>query len=235
MLEQIKNMTTPNDIMKSEKKNVAKLLKGSRDPYKVKKSLLKFYASLDNNMRNVASAYHLPLECREGCSYCCLLKVDAKAHEIFSIVDYIDDTFTANEKEALIHRLHESADEISPLTAQEHLVSNIPCGLLVNDSCTVYPVRPSLCRKFHSTSQANCIDSYERPTDNSVPSSEDRDLDMAARAAIIGYDEGLKKSKLDVAVYEINKALLYALSDPSYKQAWRKGNKTFPDDAEAKH
>ena len=227
-------MTTPNDIIKSEKKIATKLLKGSRDPDKVNKSLLNFYASLDNNMSNVASAYHISLECREGCSYCCLLKVDAKAHEIFLIVDYIDDNFTTNEKEELIQRLHESADRIAPLTAQEHLTSNIPCGLLVNDSCSIYPVRPSLCRKFHSTSQEICIESYERPTDNTVPSSEDPDLDIAARAAIIGYDEGLKKSKLDLTVYEINKALLYALNDQTYKQSWRKGNKAFTDDAEAK-
>ncbi len=228
-------MVTFNDIKNSEKKKAAKFLKGSRDPDKVKRSLMKFYASLDENMANIVSTYNIPIECRDGCSYCCLLKVDARAHEVFSIADLINSNFTEDDISSLKDRLRSSADQIAPLTAQEHLVSNILCGLLVNDSCSVYALRPSMCRKFHSTSQELCIASYERPTDNTIPSSEDENLNISARAAIKGYDEGLKKSKLDVTIYEINKSLLYALESTEHKQEWRKGKKAFPVDAEAKH
>jgi len=185
-------------------------------------------------MANIVARYNIKIECGNECSYCCLLKVDVRAHEVFSIMDFIKNNFNDNDINSLKERLRSSANEIAPLTAQEHLVSNIPCGLLVNDSCSIYSVRPSMCRKFHSTSKKLCIESYERPTDNSIPPSEDENLNISARAAIIGYHEGLKKSKLDLAVYEINRALLYALENPSHKQEWRTGKKAFPTDAEAK-
>lgn len=227
-------MATFEDISRQQKRAVIQALKGSREPAQVQRLLSEFYAAMERNIAGAIVANQIPVQCSQGCFYCCLLKVDAKAHEVFAIVAHIEQHFSADALAALKVRLQQSADAIAPLSAAQHLVANIPCGLLVDNGCSVYAARPALCRKFHSTSAALCKASYERPADTTIPSSEDEGLDGAVRAAIGGFEEGLKKSQLDTTAYEINRALCYALQSGDYQRRWRRGNHAFPADARAK-
>jgi len=229
-------MVTFDDIKNSEKKKIAKSLKRSRDPVRVSYILTQFYTYFDRNFHDYIINNGVNIECKEGCDYCCYLKVDARAHEIFTIADHVEKHFAPAEVTALKERLHEAADKIAPLTKKEHLSTNISCGLLADGMCSVYSVRPLLCRKCHSTSVDMCRAYFENPTDRSIGTSEDIGLNAVARAAIEGFGEGLEKSRLDTTVYEINRALLYAMEDLAlYKASWRKGEKAFPDAADAKN
>ena len=227
-------MPTPEEIRRYEKKAASKMLKGSREPGRVKNALVKFYSSLDRNMQAVVKANAIGIECGEGCSYCCYLKVDTHAHEVFLISDYIKQNFMPDEIEALKVRLQNNANTIRPLTREQHWVTNVQCALLVNDRCSVYSVRPALCRKFHSWSVDLCRQSHEAPDDPTIPSSEDVTLNISAREAILGFHDAIKKVRLDSETYDINSALFYALNDSAFESEWRKGKKAFPEDAESK-
>lgn len=221
-------------IRRVEKKKVTKALKGSREPLRTTHVLSVFYRNVDRSLDELISEYNVPVACSKGCSYCCSFKVDATAIEIFSIVDFIRENLDKIEISALKERLKDSTGWIAPLTLEQHFVSNIPCGLLNKGRCSVYSVRPALCRKFHSTSVEICKSSFERPTDRSIPNPQNEYVDTSIRLAIDGFKKGLKKTKLDISNYEINGALLYALESDEHKRNFRTGKKAFPVDVKAK-
>jgi len=110
-------MTTLNEIREFEKKAATKLIKGSRNPVKIKRALVQLYASLDINLDKLAAHQKASIACKEGCAYCCHLKVDSRPHEIFLIADYVRAKFSPDELRILKGRLQESAGVIAPLTA----------------------------------------------------------------------------------------------------------------------
>ena len=227
-------MTTLTEIKKTEKRVATKIIKGIRNAGKIKIALKTFYVSLDDNLKKLVVYENAQLSCKEGCAYCCHLKVDSRAHEVFLVADYIESNFCETEISILKTRLNNRADIIAPMTAEDHLRTNVRCGLLQDDNrCSVYDVRPSLCRAYHSISLDKCKKTFESPDDMTI-NSQNQNIRCVARAAVQGFEEALKKIKLDGTAYEINKALLYALENKEYKKNWLLGNKAFPDDADAR-
>jgi len=226
-------MTTLDEIRNSEKKAATKIIKGSRNPIKIKHALVAFYQSLDSNLNKLTEYAKAQIACKSGCAYCCHLKVDSRAHEIFLIADYVRKQFSPDELLALKRQLRESSEIIAPLTYEQHLTTNVKCGLLQDNRCSVYAARPALCRAYHSISLDKCIETFDSP-ENMQISSENQTIHWVSRSAIQGFEEALKKVKLDNGAYEINKALLYALDDPECERRWQQGKKAFPDDAIAR-
>src|SRR4051794_36628344 len=109
------------------------------------------------------------LECCEGCSLCCWLRVDVYAHEVFVIANYIRKHFTEQALAELKESLAEHSGKVLPLTPFEHATQNIACPLLQDGRCTVYEVRPQACRRQHSLSRAACQYTFDHPADLAFP------------------------------------------------------------------
>lgn len=94
--------------------------------------LARLYAFMDR----LYSSFSAEIPCGMGCSHCCSLKEIV----IFELeILYIEKC--ANKK-----RL------IRPRTPEE--VAYRPCSFLENDTCSIYPYRPYICRKHFSMSPA---------------------------------------------------------------------------------
>lgn len=93
----------------------------------------------------------LRLACSPGCSHCCTTPVSLIAPEAAAIAAYIQANQSGEQKAALAARM----------TAHTQALHDDPqrpamCPLNVDGKCTVYPVRPLNCRKWHSFDEPAC-------------------------------------------------------------------------------
>lgn len=94
-------------------------------------------------------------DCRDGCSACCHLFVSVPPGVIELVTDYIHNTFSKDEQDALIPRLKTAAAKIE--TAKTITEVRARCPLLDRqDRCSIYPVRPLSCRAFTSSDVSRC-------------------------------------------------------------------------------
>ena len=223
-----------NVIYKDENTLITQSLKKGKSPENLHDIVVKFYDRISSRIDWIIDSNQLNIACTKGCCYCCYLRVEVRAYEVFAISRYIHEKRSDAEINLLKDRLHRTVDAISGLTREEHFAKNIECSLLVDGECSVYAVRPALCHKHHSLNDEQCRRSFENPGDTSIPPVGHPLIIQSTRAAILGFKDALDKVGLDSTLYELNSALLVALEHPEYGKKWRKGKKAFPRSAEAR-
>ncbi len=165
-------------------------------------------------------------ECVSGCAFCCHQMVLSAPLEIFDIARHILDTKPAPEIAGLKERLAKRAP--LPLDEQSRYGADKPCALLVDNRCSIYEHRPSLCRTMLSTSRSAC--------ETSLNAREQRVPFIAEPSVIsflmqLGIDYALiRHGGLLTEKVELSRALLIALEDfESAFQTWSDGKEAFPD------
>ena len=99
----------------------------------------------------VAASRHVhpvsrPLACGAGCSYCCYLHASTSAPEVLIILNHLTANLSAHQLADLKARV-DSADAVTHgLDGYGRLIANVPCPLLQGGQCSVYGVRPLVCR-----------------------------------------------------------------------------------------
>lgn len=121
------------------------------------------------------------ITCQKGCSFCCLLYVEATIQECEAIVYYLyhnETTFSSflQKYPQWRERLRENGDlfktcgqiwretqdsgyskeqhQAFKLECKRYGMQNIPCPFLHNDTCSIYEVRPYMCAGFVVTTPA---------------------------------------------------------------------------------
>ena len=78
-----------------------------------------------------------PIACREGCSFCCYIRVHLTPMELIFLVHSIKSNFSEDEIAALKNRL-DSTDQVTRgMTDEERGRAKTPCPLLVDNRCSV--------------------------------------------------------------------------------------------------
>ena len=201
--------------------------------------LLRRERSVQTMFRLIEQAFHqttavverLPeqvtLDCAPGCAFCCYHPVDITPPEAFAIAAYLQTTLTPAAGDAAYARIAAQADRISGLSYEEHAQARIPCALLVDGRCSVYPCRPFACRAWNSTSAAHCeaIFLHGNPVTMIPP------LDMGTYETVWnvarGVTDGLKQSRLDAKSYELHSILQRVLETPEAAPRWTQGEEVF--------
>jgi len=93
--------------------------------------LKKSYAFIDRIMQADINPH---LTCKRGCSHCCTIPVAVCAPEAHLIAQHTRRNLDLSEEE--------------PLTAEQN--ADAPCVFLKNNECSIYEVRPYVCRTFGS-------------------------------------------------------------------------------------
>jgi Fe-S-cluster containining protein len=165
--------------------------------------------------------------CRSGCNFCCHYHVVVSAPEVFALVEFID-KLPKLEREDLHDRIKKTAEVTTNLTAQEYIVTNVPCALLKDGRCSVYEVRPIACRGHHSLDMKVCEDTFkDTRSDALAPMSYERNVKTTAlqNAHLISQ----KHKKLDTMAYELHAALHQAITNKGLFQRWRDHKMAFPN------
>ena len=187
-----------------------------------------FYRRLDNTITGVSTHIEQDIQCQKGCSYCCHFRVDVSANEVFAIVEHVQSNFSSDQLEKLVEKATLNKSKLAMLSQAKRIVTNIACPLLEDNDCSIYAMRPSMCRKMHSTNVEACQHSYECPEDINVENAEHPVLSAITMTMLTAAREGFSTLGLDKTVYDLNEVLIAALSDSKYKKRWLNGKKAFP-------
>lgn len=190
-------------------------------------SLIGFYRRHDATVASAIETSAVKPACRAGCSYCCYYKVEARAVEVLAIQQYVLSKFKPELIRTIVDQANRNVAEAKKLTHVEHLATNQRCPFLIEDQCSVYSVRPSKCRNFHAADMQGCKDSYDEPTNLSIPNSYIPPVFDAANGITEGFERATEEAGLDPRVYDLNSAFVEALRNPAVSKRLRAGKKAF--------
>lgn len=186
-----------------------------------------FYKRLDSVIHVAHAASSERIACTAGCSYCCYYKVEARAPEVLAIQQFIETQFTPAQKARVLRQAALNVAEVKNLSHGQHLTVNQACPLLEDGRCSGYSVRPSKCRNFHAKDVEGCKQSFDEPTNLSIPNSFIEAVALAANGTLTGFEQAQEGSGLDPRVYDLNSALLDAFANPKASKRMRSGKRTF--------
>jgi hypothetical protein len=166
-----------------------------------------------------------PLACREGCDWCCYLRVGTAAPEVVRVVQYLRDTLSPEEFARLRDRVARLDEQRRAIKATEREKARLPCVLLVDHRCIAYPVRPLTCRGFNSTDASQCERVAKSSGKIDVPLYVPQ---MRLNAFVLdGMRAGLSESGLSGDRLELTAALRIALEGPGAVERFLSGQPAF--------
>lgn len=204
-------------------------------PGDVHAATLRAHERLNALEAQLFAEHRVKVDCKAGCGTCCHLgKIDARAHEVFALADWIDRNFSPEDRAALIQRTREHAEAVSPLTLEEQLRTVRACPMLRDMHCSVHPARPGACRIGHSTDVRICERAFRNPDDLTAKGGSHAASKLAMTVANDGTAFAFIEAGLDRTAYDLGSALFEALTDPGAQERWLAGERAFSDTAVAK-
>ena len=167
------------------------------------------------------------LACRAGCTWCCYFTVDVRAAEVFRILDFVEQSFTPEEKARVYAEVRVNSAALRNLGEGERVTRNVKCPLLNEGRCTAYAARPQSCRNYHATNVAGCRQSYEEPENLDIDPDSAPGVYQAGGAHVEAVSAAMREAGYDVNAYELNCALDAALSDPGARERFESRLKPF--------
>jgi len=167
------------------------------------------------------------LACRSGCTWCCYFTVDVRAAEVFRILDFVEQSFTPEEKARVYGEVRANSVALRNLGEGERVTRNVKCPFLNEGRCTAYAARPQSCRNYHATNVAGCRQSYEEPENLDIDPDFAPGVYQAGGAHVEAVSAAMREAGYDVNAYELNCALDAALSDPGARERFESKLKPF--------
>lgn len=155
------------------------------------------------------------LACGAGCSWCCYFTVDVRPVEVFRILDFVEQSFSPEQKARLYAEVRANRAALEKLDEDERVTRNLKCPFLSDGRCSIYTARPQSCRNYHATNVAGCQQSYEDPGNLDIDPDFAPHVYQAGGAHVEAVSNAMSEVGYDVSAYELNCALDAALSDPA--------------------
>jgi Fe-S-cluster containining protein len=179
--------------------------------------------------------YNVRVDCKAGCGTCCHLgKIDARAHEVFALADWIQRNFSAEEIARVLERAEAHAEAVAPLTLEQHLRTVRACPLLRDMRCSAHAARPGVCRIGHSTDVRICERAFRNPDDLDAKGGSHAESKLAMTIASDGTSFAFIEAGFDKTAYDLGSALAEALRDDTALTRWLAGGRAFSEAAIAK-
>ena len=181
------------------------------------------FRALENSQQRhdqrIASAPDIgTLACRAGCTWCCHFSVDVRAVEVFAILDFVERTFTPEQKERVYAEIRDNSAALNDLDEFERMRRNVKCPFLSEGRCTIYAVRPQTCRNYHATSALGCQQSYEDPGNLDIDPEFAPLVYQAGGAHVDAFTTAMRDAGYDTNVYEMNVALAASSAEPGARE-----------------
>jgi Fe-S-cluster containining protein len=203
-------------LIQSQEKQLGRKLTSNRNKIFAISAIRTLHEQIDALTEKIKNKPGLHFDCKAGCSYCCSLRVAAVPAEIFLIARHLKQ-LPAEAQTEIIERLKIHAEAARGLVTEDHF---LPCPMLADGRCTIYAVRPAMCRKYLSMNVEEC----KKPD---ACAAEDREMAMMSSALIFGTGQAYSRAKLSNQIHELGQALLVALTDPTAEDRWHRGGQVF--------
>ena len=169
-------------------------------------------------------------DCKAGCHYCCYEQVNVTPVEVFALVAHIRSYWSDGRLQSFRKKLRAATAESRGLDHEAYFAARIRCPLLnAEGQCSVYAVRPLMCRAYNSLDVKAC----ERAARNASKSARERGVRTNGSihgimdGAFGGLKEALKKSGRQDFLPNLTVALHQSLEDPGLQECWLAGQKAF--------
>ncbi len=180
-----------------------------------------------HDARIAAAADFGTLACRAGCTWCCYFTVDVRAAEVFRLLDFVEASFTPEQKARVFAEVRANSLALRTLAEGERVTRNLKCPFLTEGRCSVYAARPQTCRNYHATNVAGCRQSYEEPENQDIDPEFAPGVYQAGGAHVEAVSIAMRDEGYDVSAYELNCALDAAISEPGARERFESKLKPF--------
>jgi Fe-S-cluster containining protein len=213
------------DARRRERLETVQLLKSERTPLKLIEVSDRATALAETTIADFKKRHPPPqLACQEGCDWCCYLTVGTAAPEVLRIIEYLRQTLPPEEFQATKERII-SADELKKSRKADRVTEPpLPCPLLVNHRCSVYPVRPLTCRGCNSRDPEPC-ERFLHSRKVVIPMYAPQH--RLSAFVLDGLRAGLAEARLNGDLLELTAALRIALDIPQASDRWLAGEPLF--------
>ncbi|HEY0264988.1 MAG TPA: YkgJ family cysteine cluster protein [Granulicella sp.] len=145
-------------------------------------------SSIIDSVVHVVHEEGYQISCRAGCGACCSQLVPLSLFEAEALTTWIrslpperqqhleqrfHDTLLALRDAGILEHFNPSIwDESTPETrafAMDYLAQKVPCPFLENQSCSIHPIRPLVCREYLVTSPAEYCAAPTNETVSPIP------------------------------------------------------------------
>jgi Fe-S-cluster containining protein len=101
--------------------------------------------------------------CQAGCYYCCFYQVVLTPPEALLIGHSVDRAYSKKDKEDLKERISHVLALTAGKSRQERVQvwHDTHCIFLAGGRCSAYPVRPFVCRAWHSLDASHCKQAFD--------------------------------------------------------------------------
>jgi hypothetical protein len=163
-----------------------------------------------------------PIACREGCTFCCYLRVLVTIPEVLSIAAHL----RATRNPAKLAGIRERIATHRGRVAADPRNSRAPCPLLEEDRCSVYDLRPMSCRGWNSLDVRGCEAHHIDPRRGvRVPVyGPQYEIHLLVQE---GLSAGLAAAGLESERIELVAGLEIALEDERAGERWLAGESVF--------
>lgn len=191
-----------------------------------REAVIKFYARHEARLSAAIQAAPQALACDNGCSHCCQqFDVVALPVEVFEIHAYVFRHFKPEQLRSTIQRVTSYVAKHKGVSEEARMAMREACPFLVDNSCSVYAVRPSVCRNYHATDKSNCEKALREPL-TTMPTYID-DVFFTAMGSSAGFRNAVAEQGLDTKEYRLSEAFLEALQNPQCAKRFKSGKNAF--------
>ena len=169
-----------------------------------------------------------PLACKAGCHYCCFYQALLTPPEALLIGNYLEKAFTEEEKLDLIVRIDRTLALTDGKSVEERAKTwhDTPCIFLANGRCSVYDVRPFICRAWHSLNSGQCREAFESNSRTAETEGYPHRYHIF-QTVRDGLQEVSSDMGCQASILEIAKGMKQYINHPSPTEAWIKGDEVF--------
>lgn len=182
--------------------------------------------SLWNDLASDSPAY----ACKKGCSWCCHQSVMVTAAEVLHAAKFLHDNLTESEVLRLRDLVAARAKQSEGLDNDQRMDQRVACAFLIDDICTIYPVRPLQCRGGFSEDSEFCHNLLDHRAETQAAIAngaiEGKYLlvpKMLYDSAQVGMAGALGNDGLNSEPLDLTAAMAIALGDKNIIEKWLRG------------
>jgi len=161
-------------------------------------------------------AGHKPVACKAGCFHCCVLNVSALLPEAVAIAGWLSMHCSGAGCDAQLKRLQSHALRVRWMEDNERIHRQTLCPFVdAQGSCSIYPVRPLVCRAVTSLDKTACLtalDPHQFDAAHAVPMDTTRRMVMDAAFGALA--RAMNQQPMMSRSIELSNGVTAFLTDP---------------------
>ena len=162
--------------------------------------------------------------CGPDCSYCCHSQIDVLPIEALLILSFLSECFTSKQILLLMDKIEQRLQRTREKSLDSlFLIKNeLPCIFLENGMCSIYEVRPFICRAWNSMDSSLCKKIFNSGKfDDEIEASSARNFIFGSSRSLFA-DFG-KQLKLEAVPFEMTQAIFNCLKTTNPMPLWLSG------------